>query len=535
MRSNVRARWSLGLALMAMGMSLAADAGGNLPKLKTQVKRLAVFKNGLGFVVREGQAELRDGWATMDPLPQAALGTLWFGGGAPGVQVGEVNTFQKEPEPTTRPAENLAELLQSNVGRKVMLTHAVGARVEPLECTIVSISGQLVMLRLGDGKLLGLRNDQVLSLQLPEDGVLSVPTKTKVENGARIRVSGGGSSARIVMAYLERGLNWSPAYRIEIADEKQAEIALEAILANDMEELEDTEVSFVVGYPNFAFAGLITPLASREPVMQFLGQLAGMEGGSYGRRGDRGIMVQSLSNAAPFDESSSGGDFSPAAGMGGESNEDLYFYRQEHVTLKRGERARFPVFMGRVPFEHIYRWEVPDYMNVNEYGGRTGSDPSESAEQVWHSLRLENTTSSPWTTAPALAVNGALPVAQDVLRYTPPGGRQTLRLTVATDVRAEQSQIETGRKVVMLSGDDHDEVTVAGKLKLKNWKDKPVKLNVVKTLVGDVQQASREGKIRKLAKRLTAVNPNSEIEWEFIIEPKAEVELTYGYLVWLDR
>jgi len=535
MKRSVRRRWILGLVCLSLGAALMAEAGGGQPKVETRVKRLAVFKNGLGFVVREGPASLKDGWAVMDPLPQAALGTLWFGGGDPGTSVGEVVTFQTEGEPTTRPAESLVELLQANTGRRVVLTHAIGARVEPLEGTVVSVDGQLVLLRLTDGRILGLRHDQLLSLQLPDDSVLSVPVRAKTAAGARIRLSGGGNPARLIMAYLQKGLNWSPAYRVDIADEKQADIALEAILANDVEDLEDTEVSFVVGYPNFAFAGLTTPLARQDSVEQFLGQLAGLDGGSYGRRGDRGIMVQSMSNMAAFEPGSSGGDFTPATGMGGESNEDLYFYRQEHVTLKRGERARFPVFGGRVPYEHIYRWEVPDYMNVNEYGQRRGDDRSESTEQVWHSLRLENTTANPWTTAPALAVNGVMPVAQDVLRYTPPGGRQTLRLTVATDVRAEQSQVETARREVMLAGDDHDEVTVTGKLKIKNWKNKAIKLNIVKTLVGEVQQASREGQVRKVAKRLTAVNPNSEIEWEFTLEPKAEVELTYQYLVWLDR
>jgi len=52
---------------------------------------------------------------------------------------------------------------------------------------------------------------------------------------------------------------------------------------------------------------------------------------------------------------------------------------------------------------------------------------------------LENKGQQPWTTAPAFAMNGAMPVAQDTLNYTPAGGRSTLKLTVAADVRGEQT------------------------------------------------------------------------------------------------
>ena len=41
-----------------------------------KVKSVAVFKNGLGFFLREGEVKLRDGWCAAKEIPPAAFGTL---------------------------------------------------------------------------------------------------------------------------------------------------------------------------------------------------------------------------------------------------------------------------------------------------------------------------------------------------------------------------------------------------------------------------------------------------------------------------
>ena len=127
-------------------------------------------------------------------------------------------------------------------------------------------------------------------------------------------------------------------------------------------------------------------------------------------------------------------------------------------------------------------------MNVDENANRTGQN-AKPEELVWHNLRLKNTGKQPWTTAPAFAANGALPLAQDTLSYTPPGGQGTLKLTVATDVRAEQSQTEKARHQVNQAGYNFDEVTVDGKLRLTNGKNKEIAMLVHKSLVGEVLEA----------------------------------------------
>ena len=113
-----------GLMLAAVD-TLAESANDPLPELKTSVKTVAAFKNGLAFVGRSGDTRLRDGWAQMDPLPPATLGSLWVGTANPSSPVTEIIAY-KEKVAEEINAANLDELLTASVGHSVALTYATG-------------------------------------------------------------------------------------------------------------------------------------------------------------------------------------------------------------------------------------------------------------------------------------------------------------------------------------------------------------------------------------------------------------------------
>ena len=54
----------------------AADDEENPFVWKPRTRAVAVFKNGLGFFMREGEVKLRDGWCVAEHVPPAAFGTL---------------------------------------------------------------------------------------------------------------------------------------------------------------------------------------------------------------------------------------------------------------------------------------------------------------------------------------------------------------------------------------------------------------------------------------------------------------------------
>ena len=67
------------LAAWAAGAAAGSDPTDNdeNPHLwKPDVTTVAVFKNGLGFFLREGEAQLHEGWCVSKVIPPAAFGTL---------------------------------------------------------------------------------------------------------------------------------------------------------------------------------------------------------------------------------------------------------------------------------------------------------------------------------------------------------------------------------------------------------------------------------------------------------------------------
>ncbi|MCX6344775.1 MAG: hypothetical protein NT018_06850 [Armatimonadetes bacterium] len=564
--------WVIAIAAWAAPLMAAEEA---LPVVKPSIKTIAAFKNGLGFVFKSGKAELKNGWTALEELPSAGLGMLWIGTTSAAGRVEEVVSYKGKIE---KEADSLSipQILAANVGQKVTLTYSNAAYVaaataaNEITGTILSVPddrqpeaaalsssnyrpyddsrGTVVMIKLDSGEIAVLNKADVRSIRLPAGAALKTKLSRDVSS-AKIRISGNEPSAEVTLAYMEKGLNWSPSYLINIKSDKLAEITLEAVLLNDVEDIVDAEVSFVVGYPNFMYSDIYAPLMVQQSVAQFVkalvdGQSAISSSGGYG-----GAMSQSVNYFSTRNRAAYSGDsiswspetaYNTGQAMPGESNEDLYFYRQQKVTLKKGDRARYTVFTNSVPYEHVYLWEIPDSSMLDDRGYVQSSNSdnkptSDNSEQVWHSIRLDNTTKQPWTTAPAFTVNGSMPMAQDVLKYAPPKGKTNLRLTLATDVRAEQSQIEVERNTTKVGYENFDEVTVNGKLKVKNMKSSDIKLNVHKYLVGTASECSEGGKITKVAKKVTAVNPQSEIEWEFPLPAGAEKEMTYNYKILVRR
>jgi hypothetical protein len=545
------------------GFSNADDPTGALPVVAPKVKSLAAFKNGLAFVFKSADTPLKDGWARMDQLPPAALGSLWIGTTAGSGPVTEVIAC-KEKVASDADSVSLAELLAANAGRQVSITYLAGANSRTVAGLLLAapatrqtneneiaptgpspyayrpapepVRPEIVLLRGGESLLIALNLSTIQSVEIAGGANL----RTKIERemaGAKIHVAGEPSHAEITLACLEKGIVWSPSYRINLASDTNAALELEAVLADDAEDLDNADVSFVVGYPNFLFADILSPMSLQQSVASFVQTLT--SSGSERSRPSpfANVMSQSIAyNSIPPDLGGEpSGGYSAATAPEGGRNEDLYLYHKNGVTLKKGDRARFSLLSTTAPYEHLYQWEVSDTMNVDEYAGRSSARAGAKPEDlVWHVLRLNNTGREPWTTAPAFALNGALPVAQDTLAYTPPGGRSTLKLTVATDVRAEQSQTESARRQVNLAGRNFDEVTVDGKLRLTNWKNTEIAMLVRKSLVGEVL-GSPDGKTSKVARNLTAINSSSEIEWEFKLAAGQTRELAYQYKVLLSR
>ena len=272
------------------------------------VAEAIVFKNGLAFMTRQGTLSFRDGEARVAPAPEALLGTLWITAGRREIDVVRASKEQLRVESA---AASVGALLDANAGRIATLL------VEEREYTgkllaapesetppasdgtpsVASWSGavapaaeRLVLLEV-DGKVHAFNRSSVKSVSFAEAPLLRVSVPSS-RPALSIHAKGADGPEAATIRYLRSGLSWMPEYTIELLEEGRARLAMKATLINDGEDLRDARIRFAVGYPNFGFAGVPSPMTMLQTLSEFLTRLARDPSGSADRSAS--VMGQQL-------------------------------------------------------------------------------------------------------------------------------------------------------------------------------------------------------------------------------------------------
>ena len=522
-----------------------ADSPSQLPKTVA----VAAFKNGLAFMIRQGEVPLNAGTGRIAPIPNATLGTLWLSTSTPDSKLDELVAYHYSVA-GEHVIPSIGEILQANPGKTVTISYqmkdytgeVVGLRNTPDTAAGSTPLPQQDLNREALSSYLLLRVNKTLMAfplggislaTLPDDAILREPYQRQGQ-ALRFRVKGGGAKENLTMGYLEHGIGWTPSYLISLVDDTHAQITMQAVITNDAEDIQDADLFFVVGVPNFAYANLASPMSLQESLVDFLRDAKDKKPLNMISNVLQG-QVLALDEAAPSAPIS----LTPAVDeLSSAPEEDLFLYNRSGVTLARGERATYNVFSGNVTYEHIYNWEVEDQPRVDAYGNVINNpnvQDANRADSVWHAIRLKNSTKFPWTSAPALVISGDKPISQDTLSYTPKSASSTLNITVATDLRASHEEREIARQQDLTHRPNYvyELVTVEGKLKVKNYKAKPVRLSIGKTLRGRVEAQSDAGTSARLAEGIESENPKSRLSWELTLNPGEDRVVTYRYRIWI--
>ena len=522
----------IALLVLFLAVPVPAQAPRDLP-----VDEVIVFKNGLAFVSKQGRLDFRGGEARVTPVPEALLGTLWIAAGDRAIDSVRAST---ETAGVESAATSIGALLDANVGRvatllvddreytgKLLAAPAAEEAVQPSPRHAMSVDGwnggpvaadRLVLLEIA-GKTHVFNRASVKSVAFAAPVLrVSMPVK---QTALTIHARGADGAEPATIRYLRSGLSWVPEYTVDLLDDTRARLSMRATLINEGEDLRDTRVRFAVGYPNFGFAGMPSPMTLRQGLQELLSMLSRDPSG-MNNRFDNSITSQAISMNMATGAGNDSMTF-PAPPATGESAEDLFFYEKNGVVLAKGERAMFPILERVVPLRHVYRWSVPDDAN------------SPARDQVWHSIALTNDGSTPWTTAPALVVSNAKPLAQDTLAYTAAGAPGEVRLTIATDVAVEREETEVERKprAMERGGYSYASVVVEGELTLRNYKRERIEVEVTKTIEGESTQGTPKAEVTRVAAEPNAINVRERLDWQVPVAAGGKVTLRYRYKVWV--
>jgi hypothetical protein len=159
-----------------------------------------------------------------------------------------------------------------------------------------------------------------------------------------------------------------------------------------------------------------------------------------------------------------------------------------------------------------------------------------SGNKVWHQLELTNHSDVPWTTGAAMLLRAFLPLGQELLTYTPRGGRTLVPVTVAVDVRGTHEEEEIDRQPNALRWGSYQwsHVRKRGTVTLTNYRDAPADMLVSVGSGGKAESASDGGTIKINATRVedwtgghAAINNHSDIAWSLTLEPGESRTVSY--------
>ena len=331
------------------------------------------------------------------------------------------------------------------------------------------------------------------------------------------------------MMYLANGLNWAPEYLLELTGENAGTLSLQGELANNVEDINNTTLNLVVGVPNFAYANRSSYL------VDFLQLIIPQNYNDQYRNTLSNAQYAIRFDPETYEEAIELVEGEPT----GSRNEDLFFYTLKNFSLPKGGRSMQPIFKENVEVKHIYECNLPSNEGNQVYEQDYLFTPQ--SNKVFHTLKLENKTKQPWTTASILVMNangnqGKRPISQDMLTYTPIGDKTYVKLTEAVEVRVEQAERELDRQKGAISDrrfGSFDLVQVEGKIKVKNFKDKQLDLRLKRDIVGTLKKSSVDWQKSEVINPNNPRNRKTNVCWETPIKANGELEIVYTYEVYV--
>jgi hypothetical protein len=489
---------------------------------RTRSTSVAVFKNGFGFFVREGSVDLQDGWCLAGQVPPATFGTLAIYsldaneivdmvGSGPGEVIEFDGQHEKADDNTKRGR------LQAAVELRIELTYKQHDAKRQATGKLVSVGPDFAVLDDGSNSfavpIAGISRLQVLDLPL------RIHVAHEEENKADRRPD-DKHETRLGMAYLRQGITWIPEYTLNVLDETTAELTLRGTLVNDAEDLVHCDVNLVVGVPHFLHTDYLAPLAVGQAIRAIGSAVAPSQ-----------VQSQIMSRAAITNNSIASNQFvlepnadaqqaaaNVAALLGNlpqieaAGASDFTVYRKNDLTLRRGEKAILTLFKRRVQYTHLYRWSPP--------------------QPIEHRLLLANDSGTAWTTGPCLAVSGGNPLSEDLLRYTPRGGKGDLPVTSAMNIAYDQREVEIERQLKAHSPAEHvhlDLVTLEGTLKLRNFEGREVEIELSVPVAGKPIKASPDGALAADTRQLKLTDRAGTVGWTVKLAPGESKSFSYRY------
>ncbi len=417
------------------------------PDVKLRITNVSLFKNGTGFVVSRGKLPDNARSVRLGQLPVPSFGTFWVGYGKDLKLRSLVASMENVREKS--PLQNVDQLLELNVGRKVVLgwgsdkvegillprvkrddvqespgPYFMGGASRQDRSETVPFRAGMFLVKTEKG-IVALNAGNFSRAEFEGGDVVDSTWITRRRPSIRMDLDAPSDGEDITVSYLARGITWTPGYLVDLSDPERAKFHAHALVVNELTDFTDVKLEFVTGFPNVAFADVSSPIAMTQDLASFLNALGGGGSGSSRSWADNRMMQQ---QAVMVNEPMVGRETGLIPGYStateGQTAEDLFFYPVKSFTLKRNETAWVPLFSAEMPYKHVYVWKIGDFLDEEDrYQPERETPGAKKGEEVWHCCRLVNTLKMPLTTAATEFMTDGQLTGQDICYYTAPRRR----------------------------------------------------------------------------------------------------------------
>jgi hypothetical protein len=500
---------------------------------KLKATSINVFKNGTYFVVKEGDVNIKDGKYTFAAPLSPLLGTIWFTT-TKDVSLKRVD-YLNDTIKTSRQARSWYDIAQTAKGKRVRVVYNAPGKeqVKEIKGTLIDFFPETATLKMksDDGGLVFLFGSSILEFYV--DGTTESTFKAdSIGRVAKLYFSKENGSTPLKLSYMSTGMSWQPSYNIKVVDDKTLQIEMKALVENFSENISNADLTITVGAPQFRYGMQLDPASQAG----YTGVMAPVYNYNYNQYQYQNYApaVQDASRAYAVEEAAAPqyNNYQQYTTTG-EKSDDVYRYRVGKVSLEKNTKSTFNVFSANVPYDDIYECNVQDY--VSFYSTRYINNNPEQRYDVFHSLKLTNNTNFPFTTAPVFVLDEKLePLAQDIVNYTPTGGKTKIQLSRAPDVYVTNTEEEKDKQgnAKTISKVVYSLVTIKGSIPIENLQPKAISLNLTKYVMGKMTEASDNGDIKKPGK-YAGLNAQTNVEWTVKLGPNEKKTVTYTYEVYV--
>ncbi len=485
------------------------------------IREVTVFKDGHAFVLHEGELKIgAEGKIHLDHLPTPVMGTFWPYAAGNGVRLQSVLAATRTVR-FKHAALDIQDLVRTNMGAKVRIkqvndsftativsvpsrSRAITASGAAVDDHSAAEPGSIVMLETAEGiRVIPLSSIQeVTFLERPNVDIETQRQQNVLSLQLDWAKGDKRDSANVGMVYIQRGIRWIPNYQLELDAEGKARVKLQATLINEMVNLENVNVNLVIGVPHFAFKETIDPIALGQATAQLSSYF--QEGSQTALAFSNAIQTQ-VARMGEYRNRPSPRETQPAMDLGpeltpGDKREDLFVFTVKGISLHKGQRMVVPVVEFELPYEDVYTVKL-DMAPPPELTRQSNNKQQQEmarllhAPKAVHQARLTNSSKYPLTTAPALILRDGQPLGQAMMTYTPVGARVDVEITSAVDITVSKNDVESDRKpnAANWGGDSFDRIDLTGEIVLHNYTAEPVKLEVVRYVLGNVNDVGADG------------------------------------------